>query len=120
MAVRSALDTPNALTLPAFACGIVVEMSANTIEICPPSRSVMACGLLLYGTFSRSTPASDFSISPAIREELEPLPKVISPGLAFAYSISSCAVATGTEGLTTKASVIVPSLLTGAKSATGS
>jgi hypothetical protein len=44
---RLVVDTPSARSLPALTCGTPVEVSVIIISIWPPSRSVIASGLLL-------------------------------------------------------------------------
>ena len=69
-----------------------------------------------------STPVITLNISPDRCCEL-PLPedeKVSWPGLCRASAISSCTVLAGTDGCTTRTFETVPTMVTGAKSRTGS
>ena len=68
----------------ALICGTPVAVSVIIMSIWPPSRSVIASGLLLYGTCRMSVSASCLNISPATRLDELPLPKLSLPGLFFA------------------------------------
>src|SRR5437763_10295481 len=112
--------TPSARNFPAFTCGKPVAVSVIIIWIWPPRRSLIASGLLLYGTCSSWTPAICWNNSPATRDDELPLPNDTAPGLLFAYATNSITVFVGTVGLTTMIWPPRPSAVTGAKSLTGS
>ena len=97
-----------------------VEVSVIIKSICPASRSVMANGLLLYGTCRMSTPASCLNISPATRLDALPLPKVSLPGFFLAKATRSPTLLCGDAGLTTSTCPPLPRPVMGAKSFTGS
>src|SRR5512134_2189295 len=87
-------------SLPAFACGSADGRLSNMIAICPPSRSLTAGALPLYGTCVRSTFAIVLNSSHErwIDVPLPDEPQVTLPGLAFAYAIISCTVLNGCDG----------------------
>ena len=114
------VDTPSARTVLPFTCGKPVAMSVIIMSIWPPSRSLTASGLLLYGTCSSSTPASCWNISPATRELLLPLPNVILPGCALASAMNSRTLFAGLLLDTIMIWPPLPSPVTGMKSLTGS
>ena len=76
----------------------------------------------MYGTCSRSTPEATLNISPAMCSgwPLPPEPKASWPGRAFANSISSRSVLTGTDEFTTTKNTPLVSWLIGAKERIGS
>ena len=78
--MRLEVDTPSARSLPPLICGTPVAVSVIIMSICPPSRSVIAFGLLLYGTCRISVCDSCLNISPATRLDELPLPKLSLPG----------------------------------------
>ena len=90
------MDTASARTLPPLTCGRPVAVSVIIMLIWPPSRSLIASGLLLYGTCRSSTPAICWNISPATRDDELPLPKLTLPGCAFASAMNSATVFAGT------------------------
>src|SRR6476659_784496 len=65
--LRSLVVTARARTFPAFACGEPSAKSTNIIARRPVITSLMACGELRYGTWTRSRPAIRFSVAPATR-----------------------------------------------------
>ena len=71
-------------------------MSVIIMLICPPRRSLIASGLLLYGTCRSSMPAICWNISPATRDDELPLPKLILPGCDFASAMNSATIFAGT------------------------
>ena len=100
-------------------CGSVSATSLIIRGTCPPSSSVTACGPLLYGTCTISTPASNLNNSPAIWSELPlppPEPNVNIPGFALASAIRSLIELTGDDGLTLTALLRDESWVTGSKS----
>ncbi len=70
---RFAPVTASARSLPARMWGSDEGMLSNIMFTCPPSRSVTAGALPLYGMCSMSTPAIDLNSSPE-RWMLVPLP----------------------------------------------
>src|SRR5882672_529002 len=85
-AARLGEETPRPRTRPAFACGPIEGTLSNIIWMLPETRSLIACGLPLYGTCRMSVPVMDLNSS-APRWPVVPLPEepVVSlPGYLFA------------------------------------
>ena len=61
---RAELVTASAFSRPACTCGSTVGMVANSSEVWPAIKSVMAGTLPLYGTCTMSTFAIDLNSSP--------------------------------------------------------
>ena len=57
---------PRPFSLPARTFGAMVVMASNIMCTCPPSTSVRAPELPLYGTCTMSSPAIDLNSSPAM------------------------------------------------------
>ena len=90
--------------LPPRTSGNEVIGESNIICTCPPSRSVRAGALPLYGTWTMSIPAMVLNNSPA-RCRGVPLPveaNMICPGWLLARAISSCTDFAGISGRTTR------------------
>ena len=119
---RCALLMAIALILPALMCG-KAEARLSIISVtCPPSRSVIAGPLPLYGMPTMSMPAIDLKNSP-VRCCDVPVPgyaQLIVPGAFFAASTSSFTVLEGRLGWPTSISGTVNTPLTMAKSLSGS
>ena len=119
---RWGVVTARARNLPAFICCSAGSNVTNPLAICPPSKSMIAGAMPLYGTCTMSIWVSNFSHSPAkcwgLAAPAEP--NVSDPGFAFAYAIYSFTDLTGTDGCTTSASGLTVASVIGAKSLTGS
>ena len=106
--------TPSARSLPDLTWGRPVAVSVIIVSIWPPSRSVIASGLLLYGTCSSCTFAICCSSSPAMRLLELPLPNDSLPGCFFGLR-QEFAHRLGREaGLTTMIWPPLPSSVSGA------
>jgi hypothetical protein len=101
-------------------CGTPVAVSVIIMSIWPPSRSVSACGLLLYGTCRMSVWLSCLNISPATRLDELPLPKLSLPGSFFALATRIGDALVRRVGATTSTCPPLPRPVTGTKSFTGS
>ena len=122
MATRLSDDTASGRILPAFTCGIRVTMLSNCAWNTPPSRSLVAGALPLYGTCTAEMPAALVKNSPprCCAVPAPPLPMFSLPGLALAKSMSSLSVRAGSVELATSSSGALTSSDTGAKSLTES
>src|SRR6185295_1822888 len=103
-AERTSPVVPSALTLPERTNSLIVVTASNIMSTCPPSTSVRAPELPLYGMCRIATPAIALNSSPAMWYGV-PGPDdayVIAPGFAFAAAISSATVETGKPLLATR------------------
>ncbi|MCY1552476.1 hypothetical protein D9M68_888730 [compost metagenome] len=106
--------TPRARSLSDLTWGRPVAVSVIIMSIWPPSRSVIASGLLLYGTCSSWMFAICCSSSPAMRLLELPLPKLSLPGCCLACARNSPTVLADDLGLTTMIWPPLPSSVSGA------
>src|SRR5687767_14286148 len=100
---RLLLVMATARSLPALMCGEAEIVVVKSIVTLPPTTSVTAGGMPLYGTWIMLIPAERWNIS-ADRCGAEPAPgvaKVSSPGFVFPSAIRSFTDHTASEGLTT-------------------
>ena len=92
--------TASARSLPLLMWRMVEEKPLNMTCTCPPSMSVTAWPLPLYGTCVILIPARLLSSSPVRCPTLAtPVEaKLTAPGFAFASAINSCRLFACTEG----------------------
>lgn len=101
---RTGVVTARARTRPFLTNGRIEGRESNIICTCPPTRSVIAGALLLYGTCTMSMPAILLNCSAARCDELPGLgvAKFSFPGFAFAWATSSATLLKGRSLLTTR------------------
>src|SRR5688572_8703111 len=119
---RFALVSATARSLPALMCGAADIVVVNSMVTRPPSTSVTAGGMPLYGTWIMLTPPCRWNIS-ADRWGAEPAPglaNVSSPGFAFASAMRSLTEFAENEGETTTTLGCEFSCVMGVKSFPGS
>src|SRR5688572_19681260 len=92
--------TAIARSRPALRWPWLAAVSTNMNWTRPPMRSVIAGGVLLYGTGSESSLAAVTKYAPFTCPVLLPNAYEVLPGFAFTYAISSGTVFTLTVGLT--------------------
>lgn len=116
------LVTPSALSAPLLMCGRALSELATIMSTWPPSRSVMAGDVPLYGTLRMSSPAIIFMRSPAMcsEEPMAPSAMVYLPGLACTSETNSGMVRAGKSLRVTSTLGTLASMLMGVKSRTGS
>src|SRR5205085_10095061 len=119
---RLSLVTPSARSSPSLTCGAAGGIAENATGVCPPTVDWMAGPAPANCTVTRSMPCEARKISPD-RCGVLPTPgaaKLYFPGLALMRSISSLMVLAGTEGCTVITLGETATMVTGAKSLTGS
>ncbi|MNL40803.1 hypothetical protein D3C87_1631770 [compost metagenome] len=116
------LVTPSARSAPLLMCGRALSELANIMSTWPPSRSVMAGAVPLYGTFRIFRLAIIFMRSPAMcsDEPMAPSAMVYLPGLACTCDTNSAMDRAGKSLRVTSTLGTLASMLMGVKSPIGS